>query len=219
MYPKQTFGRGNITFWEKDRIFWEKEIKKRQVELQKLNNSGSFIPFASLGKKNKIYDVHDNGGRPFRVIANVNGIFVYKNTSVGYDQPEIYSDLVLQIKDFLGYWFGFDTTPHKFHGNSILIQLRTDKYVYVGNEIYAFMTDEKIIDYLSPVGNSDVPYPVAYGKKFVYFMLDKEKIKINDLETEVNVANAEDLYGEFYKKMGFFESNFNDIVLIHDRLH
>ena len=74
--------------------------------------------------------------------------------------------------------------------------------IFVGWEIYQFETDDEIVDYVSPVGNSDVPYPVAFGENDVYFMLDKKLVKHDELETEVSVANAEDLYGEFYGHIG-----------------
>lgn len=108
------------------------------------------------------------------------------------------------------------------HGNSILIQISDHKYIYVGNIIYEFATDEKIIDYVSPVGNSDVPYPVAIGSDNVYFMLDKQFIKSQDLETPITVANAENLYSEFYghigsKKGKYNKYDFKDVKLKQDR--
>lgn len=68
-----------------------------------------------------------------------------------------------------------------FDGNSILVQLGTrafkrlrrdggamgavaeppNTYVLIGHDIYEFKARDKIVEYESPVGNSDVPYPYA----------------------------------------------------------
>lgn len=61
-------------------------------------------------------------------------------------------------------------------GNSILINTSDNKYVYIGSEIYDFETDDEIVDYYSPIGNSDVPYPFAIGLKYTYLMLEHKKI-------------------------------------------
>ena len=45
--------------------------------------------------------------------------------------------------------------------------------------IYEFYTIDNIIKYYSLVGNSDVPYTVAIGENFIYFMLDKTYVPIN----------------------------------------
>lgn len=52
-------------------------------------------------------------------------------------------------------------------------------YVYIGSEIFSFKTDSKIIDYVSPVGNNDVPYPYAIdANDYYYLMIEKIKIKV-----------------------------------------
>jgi hypothetical protein len=73
-----------------------------------------------------------------------------------------------------------------------------------------------------PVNNSDVPYSVAYGEENVYFMLNNKFIKINDLEFYTTVANAKNLYGDFYghiksKKGKYRKYNFKNLKLVRDR--
>ena len=50
----------------------EKLLKKKLIELE-----NSFIKKQDLGKKSKIYDIYDNGGLPFKVFANEDGINIY----------------------------------------------------------------------------------------------------------------------------------------------
>ena len=60
----------------------------------------------------------------------------------------------------------------KFTGNSILLKIGDKRYVFIGHTIYEFSTKDEITEYHSPVGNNDVPYPVAIGKNYVYFMIE-----------------------------------------------
>lgn len=176
----------------------EDKIIKKESTKTKLSNS--FIPVDKLS--NKEYLIHDNGGRPFKVITNKDGIQVF---AIDEDDPfkinEVYS---ITPSKFLGYWFGYDSGHpiHKMHGNSVLIQLTKHHYVNIGWKIIEFSTDDVIIDYISPVGNSDVPYPVAYGEDNVYFILEMKYIKKDELETSATVANAVKIYGEFYGHIG-----------------
>ena len=88
-----------------------------------------------------------------------------------------------------------------FKGNSILVHLdkidQENKYLWIGQSIVEFTTDDEIQDYYSVVGNSDVPYPVAVGKKYLFFMLDlvaQPKVKYENLSKE----QIEDAYAYFY---------------------
>ena len=206
------------------KMSWDQKIKNRTEELINRKSTRSFVQVEKLSSRDRTYLIHDNGGRPFKVVANKDGLVVYKNKfdEVGED---LYEDIVLQLgpNEFLGYWSGFDSSPYKMHGNSILIKVTNNQYISVGWNISQFDTDEEIKDYVSPVGNSDVPYPVAYGSEYVYFMLDMKKIKKSDLEFDATVANAEDLYGEFYGHLGSKKANhtrysFDNVVVLQERL-
>ena len=180
-------------------IKWNMLIKKRQKELSGLKTTKSYTPKNKLSSTVREYYIHDNGGKPFKVSVNKKEIDVYIYKS---DDPEIYKKRIIQIKNFIGFWYGFDASPRPQHGNSILVQINANKYVYIGSEIYEFKTKDKILDYISPIGNSDVPYPVAYGTENVYFLLDRQFIKNDELETPITVANSSEIYGEYYGHIG-----------------
>ena len=49
-----------------------------------------------------------------------------------------------------------------FDGNTLLLECEDNGYVFIsGLEIFQFKTDDKIIDYISLVGNNMVPYTFA----------------------------------------------------------
>lgn len=46
--------------------------------------------------------------------------------------------------------------------------------MYIGETIYEFNTGgDRILDYYSPIGNSDVLYPFAVGERNTYLMLER----------------------------------------------
>lgn len=136
------------------------------------------------------YFVHDNGGRPFLVYVGKQRVYVYKVPDNGYTLDQDYGSakqyqLYVQLvgayrpqRTFVGKSPKIEATEFSgghgkgFTGNSILLRLTPHKYVFIGGSIYTFETDDPITTYYSPVGNSDVPYPVAYGRNTAYFMLD-----------------------------------------------
>lgn len=135
----------------------------------------------------KHYEIHDNGGRPFRVDIQGKDVTVWKNM----DDYEMINNKVVTIHNppkqileftpdhiFVGKKSpkgGYDgLKPSQAEGNSLLLQT-DDKYVYIGSEIYQMtpMKGDTIEAYYSDIGNSDVPYPYAVGKNYIYIMLDK----------------------------------------------
>ena len=150
--------------------------------------------------KGKSYLIHDNGGRPFQVIISGKRVYVYRvakklsdeefdkwmdgKKSINFSkQLKYYSELITEFKNvkkiFIGKSVKNEMTKFSggygksFDGNSILLNLSKNKYVYIGESIYSFETkNDKILEYHSPVGNNDVPYPVAVGEKYVYFLIE-----------------------------------------------
>jgi len=131
----------------------------------------------------KTYETHDNGGRPFFVTVDKNYVTVYKNdmdydTGVSSRGPEVYSTEASVV--FVGHRSktgDYDGLSDKDGlGNSLLLKVGT-KYVFIGHEIFEFKTlpGDTIVDFVSNIGNSDVPYPYAVGDQYVYFMLQWTK--------------------------------------------
>lgn len=120
----------------------------------------------------KTYITHDNGGRPFKVVLET-------KTSIGtgtarvfkwlenkmYSSKPVYT--VKYMRAFVGKSPRCPMTEFSgaygptYDGNSILLYLGHDEYVYIGNSIKTFVSTE-IVEYNSPVGNNNVPYPYAF---------------------------------------------------------
>lgn len=181
---------------------WEKEIEKRSLELKFMKMTDSYVPFGQLSKRSRIYYIHDNGGRPFKIVANNDGIQVL--TSDDYCVPHekiIYKNPLIHIKKFFGYWDGFDSSPYEMHGNTILVQIKKHRYIYITNGIYQFDTDDEIVDFVSYVGNNDVAYPIALGTHNIYFLAEDCTVPKNKINTPITIANTIELYQEYYTRI------------------
>ena len=166
--------------------------------------------------KGKHYDIHDNFGRPFRVVVSDHGakdknVAIYKDVNAGTLKEETdYSKLVkeLTVKEVFvgkstGNAKGADHRPdesHLFVGNSILLHVSGNKYMHVGSTIYEFQMDDKVDHYFSMVGRNDVPYPVLLGTENVYFMLEGDHCYLPREMLPANLSKAqwEDCYTYFY---------------------
>jgi len=165
----------------------------------------SYIAREKLTVKNRVYSTHYNGDRPFIVVVNNANIYVYtyqnhqpdiENIKKNYKQN--YTKFVLKTDLFDGYWTGVDTSDYKFHGTTILVKISANRYIFIGNVITQFNTDDEIVTYVSYVGNNAVPYPIAFGVDNLYFMLDNQYVKREEFTTAVSIMNSEKLYQEFY---------------------
>ena len=79
-------------------------------------------------------------------------------------------------------------------GNSILIKLSKHKYISIGWKVEEFKTEDEIVKYVSPIGNSDVPYPYAIGTKYTYLMIENIYIENEFLK----IYGNEDPYDVYY---------------------
>ena len=143
-----------------------------------------------VSTKGKVYFTHDNGGRPFMVVVNGNNVDIYTYpTDFGFDRRLEKKDYTVSVKSyknvkkiFIGksikgddMYASYPNKPAKAAsaglGNSILLNLSGNKYVFIGESIYEFNTPDHIEEFYSMIGHSDVPYPVAVGEKNVYFLI------------------------------------------------
>ena len=179
---------------------------------------------------------HDNGKRPFLVNHYRNIVSVYKQPKDKIywdDVPKMFnqyhtSQPFLSVRDGIMKLFytqlvkkipvsrvfiGKDPEAEEWgDGNSILLTLPTStqqqKYVFIGHIIYEFTVEDKITHYFSHIGNNNVPYPVAVGEKYVYFMLDLKYAPRH------KVKNIFDGYREYYDKK-LTTSDFENVKYIN----
>lgn len=145
-------------------------------------------------KPNKRFYIHDNGSVPFKVSIYDDSI---KIESTNINKKFIKSNIKYEK------YFAVKDLNYNYVGTTVLIKTKLKtKYIYVGTSIYEFNTigDDEIVKYYSNVGNSDVSYPIAVGKKYIYFMLDKVGVPIEIFAGYKNISEAYGLFYGFEKK-------------------
>ena len=147
----------------------------------------------SGSQKGKSYDTLDNGLRPYRVIVNGTNVSIYKGTRKE-DYTYDYDKLIRSVKVKKVYLGGTKSGL----GNSILLHLSGNKYMYIGHEIYEFQMEDSVESYFSLIGNSDVPYPVLLGTEYAYFMLDHCYVSRTEFSPSMTKSDWEDSYQRYY---------------------
>ncbi len=139
-------------------------------------------------KSIKEYLIHDNGGRPFKVMVDYDkkNIKVYKfdqdEVDDNSEEHEIIYDILVYETDFINVFIGssndfFEINIRKYEGNSILVETGDITYTFIGSMIYSFTSIQPINQYFSPIGPSDVPYPYAIDiNKNIYLMIEDDII-------------------------------------------
>ena len=86
-----------------------------------------------------------------------------------------------------------------YKGNTILLKISRNRYVYIGGMIYEFSTmpNDEIVKYYSIIGPSVVPYPVAIGLNYVYFLSTKTYLPI-DMFKDLDEVELMDSYSYYY---------------------
>ena len=199
------------------------------------NATKSFITKDELSEVRYKFTIHDNGGRPFKAIASCQGIHIYRlkkdydynsNDYSGIEESRYENKPFKIVTEFEGLWAGRDFEDEDFCGNSILIKLEDHEYIFVGWKVQGFSTKDIMIDYESPVGNSDVSYPVAFGDTFIYFMNEMKVAAIKDFKRVYHVGEASAMCSEFYGHFTIHKGwqtdlkndDMDNVRLIHDRL-
>lgn len=143
--------------------------------------------------KGKHYDTMDNGSRPYRIIVDGSTVSIYNGTQKE-DYTYDYDKLIRSIKVMKVHLGG----KKKDLGNSILLHLSGNKYMYIGHEIYEFQMLDSVDTYFSLMGNSDVPYPVLLGTEYAYFMLDHCYVPRALFSPSMTKKDWEDSYQRYY---------------------
>ena len=90
----------------------------------------------------------------------------------------------------------------KWDGNTILLHIPGNKYIYIGETItqFSLQKGDSVEKYWSPVGNSAVPYAFILGKKYVYFMWEFKYILREKLfeNVDMNKVEKSDLSSVYY---------------------
>ena len=164
----------------------------------------------------KIYLTHDNGGRPFKVVVNKNNLSVYKRNN-RFNDNSYSKKYIINLNNFSNIFIGKSIKNEmtefsgsygdNFDGNSILVNLKDNIYIYIGINIFRFHSLNEIYKYKSPLGNNDVSYPYAIDKSNNYYLMIEDAI-INCKSNKID-----DPY-EYYYNLELMPKEINDSKII-----
>lgn len=197
LFPKGTKKKGN------DGNMWIITVTKKGVHRWSKYND-------KVSVKGKKYLIHDNGSRPFLVNINGKDVSIFKlPKGVEEDKDTTkseYTELVKEYKEVKKVFIGKSVKPKddtayyaawgkEFDGNTILIEIKDKRYCLVAERIVEFSTKDSIEKFESPVGNNDVPYPLAYGSQNVYvFGFDEHKYIPRDTVKGLSTGKIQEKY-------------------------
>ncbi|MBL8018067.1 MAG: hypothetical protein JNM27_00255 [Leptospirales bacterium] len=151
-----------------------------------------------------LYQVHDNGGRPFTVLVEgpsgaqrvsvyhtradrTEGYPVYYDLEVYQDSPPRPEELAISWEKVPRVWIAGCPSMYAGEeeslGNSLLIKLPNSEstpgnnsYVHIGVSIFKFTTVDPITAFDSPIDNNDVTYPAALSNSETFFLGDQQRL-------------------------------------------
>jgi len=192
-------------------------LKKYQINEPTLYESNSFIPRQKLPPRSKSHEqtVWDNYGSPYRLKINRETIEVYqrketpKNLIHTFGEAYFPNDPLFTLKHFEGVWYGYDPTDiddadpvADSHSNTLLIQFDQNTYMWVGAMIKSIKMapGEKMVDFITDLGNSGVPDPILItNKRAIHLFMstyialsNHEKIKLHQLSIQFYMTNDSD---------------------------
>lgn len=139
------------------------------------------------------------------VKINENHVDIYKHTLIEDDDSDnTYEENPFMHIDAINIFIGaspkIPMTEYSggfgddFDGNTILLHINTNTYLFIGSEIFFFESFYPIKKYVSPVGNNDVPYPYAVDELNNYYLLIENVVMRDETRT------LEDPYDVYYAK-------------------
>ena len=143
-----------------------------------------------------IFTIRYNFENKYLVVIVDSIVYVYKNKFCKFDPPLfkfqaktvfIGKSKVCPMTEFSG----SANNNSEFDGNTLLVECENNEYVFIsGLEITKFKIDDKIIDYISLMGNNMIPHAIMIGEKHTYFLYHHYKFIENDKILEGILLNA-----------------------------
>ena len=152
----------------------------------------------------KHYETHDNGSRPFlvTVFPESREFAIHHNKYYPEYKKYLRGDYIMSgtYKDLLvgddkkGYGDYGRFKSRRAPGNSVLVEMRGGKFIFIGWKVYSFKLekDDSPVEYVSYVGLNDVPYPYLIGETHTYLLIDAVAIPNEFLNLD------KDAYGQYY---------------------
>ena len=190
--------------------------KKVGSESASASASASKTRKAAKGKgkgKGNRYEVHNNGARPYTVedFPSKKQVIIYKNE---YDENDVKSMNEVAAFKYVNLWTSSPRSAKLGEdwakGNTVLIQKDNSTFMVVWYDLIDFRLEpgDSVEEYLSYIGNNDVPYAWIIGKSRVYFLNEYVSVEksLVDLKDEP--------YSQLWGSNGALKANSKKMKLV-----
>jgi len=202
------------------------DYKKKKLSKKTINDyyCGSKIileknneDYKKINKKHsgyKSYFTHWNGGNPFCVYIKNDEVYIYYIPENVYIDDSLYSNnqednkwmYIKLFEKFTAEKIFIGESPksytnQQYDGNTLLLKMKNNSYIYINLCIQKIKYNTEIIDYISPIAGSDIPCPYALDKNNNIIMINQEVI----LEGMKNVNDPNLYLQEYLKKHSISE--------------
>jgi hypothetical protein len=91
------------------------------------------------------------------------------------------------------------------------------KYLYIGESVYYFKTNDYICDFYNCFGANDVPYPVGLGLNNIYLFREGTYVKKEQIKIKIDEYSLQEgyIYDYYY---GYIDSDEKKLPEKRDRL-
>lgn len=150
----------------------------------------------------QLYQTHEQHDRPFTLFIDA----TQKQVLI----LSLHDPHLRRLQRFVQVWIGrspptdltvmHNTYGAEWDGNTLLFEVGNRTYLFVGDELVHFRTDVPIIDFYSPVGEHDTPYPYAIDRNGSKWLL-RDKVVLHDCYTDSDPYRAyysEKVQGELF---------------------
>ena len=154
----------------------------------------------------KSYMIHDNGNTPWKVEVDGASVSIYKGEKNDDGEYLNYDERVMKVtvkQVYPGSEDGMALKEDWDKGNTVLLHVGGQKYIYVGGEIYEFTIDGVVESYYSKIGPNDVPYAALVGSKNVYFLLERAYVPRDLFPATMAEVEWADAYWYYYGDRAF----------------
>lgn len=157
------------------RVSGQKKTRSRSISRSPSVNRRQSKNPSTIRSVGRSYVTLDNGGQAFFVKIQGKDVIVSRKSG----------KTVHSIKNAKKIFIGKSGTRSDT-GNSILVNTTGDNYEYIGEAVKRFrlIDGNPIKTYLSPVGNSAVPYPFGLSSTYAYLMVENKVVPQRYLKTE-----------------------------------
>ena len=196
---------------------WKKVGPASASESASASGSSSKTRKAAKGKgikgnKGNRYEVHNNGARPYTVedFPSKKHVVIYKNE---YDDNDVKTMKEVTAFKYMNLWTSSpksDQFGEWEKGNTVLIQKDNSTFMVVWYDLIKFRLEpgDSVEEYMSYIGNNDVPYAWITGKSRVYFLNEYVSVEksLVDLKDEP--------YSQLWGSNGALKANSKKMKLV-----